>query len=954
MRLNPLRSTLFPWCHAGCLGILFLLLLALPAWAQIPPLDPATTGKLYVIAFPDTTTNINDPYFITPIADALSILVYSAANTELTITGRNEHRKINLRGGRFEIIPLNGSGGTSDNSIVTVSGTISPNTFRVESSEPIILYCSMQTAFGGDMWTPVPVEQWGKEYHVAAMPGELVADMELRGLRFKRSSDVAPAEMLIVAAYDGTTVNIYPNGKLMPPTAPRTITLNANQSYQLQSLTHSDSAIQADIAGSLIVANRPIGVISGNTRAQVREVRSAFTNNTMKNLLVEWLPSVEQYGKEFVYLPSWDTQRSLGLQTEKPGQKRKLELVRMYGSSKTPSKVYYHGGNGPVDSGSLMSRTLDEYETDALTPRYIRTGQPAQAMMISTPTMETILEMNSVLGLRIYETWSPYMMELVPREQWSSFAPYFAPTLPDKMRHYINVVADTGARDRIFDKYGSPFQFNMGRIAGSPLMWGTMEIVPGQTHYLEADRGITFSAYQYGIRKGMEYYSADTTEGAPRYQEVIALAYGFPLAPRRTILRLADSLRIDTTRRACELAVKIRSVNANPVGLRSVELAPGTINTRVDLRSPSGPGGVIGLTEVELALVPIVPEADASGTLVIIDRTGRRSTMQFSYKGDQVKFTPENLLAFNDVEVNDTGDTTVTIANTSGKVMCINAIRMRYGNQGLSVVSTTPAGPALVPAVPISLLPGEQIQVRIKAAPLAKNRQYSDTLRVMLCCSEVKLPLHLSPAVPCLSVGDLDFGVMIIGQQVTRDLRICNEGRGYVTFDDAPGDSALTWLSGNFLVRREQLDSLRAARLGPGECITIQVAFKAQKADTISTIARLWASTRDCRDTSIWKVTVRPRLSGVEREMEPGGGMLVSPNPSSGTVVIQVSARSAGHLSLEICNSLGETVASLADGTTSAGDHTFLWNASAEPAGLYYCRMKMDGRSTTASVLLQR
>lgn len=934
--------------------MLFLLLVVLPAPAQIPALDLATTGKLYVIAFPDTTTNINDPYFITPISDALSLFIYSAANTEVSITGRNEHKRVSLRGGRFEIIPLNGSGSTSDNSIVTVSGAISPNTFRVESSEPIIVYCSMQTAFGSDMWTPVPVEQWGKEYHVATMPGELVTDMELRGLRFKRSSDVAPAEMLIVAAYDGTTINIYPNGKVMPPTAPRSVTLNANQSYQLQSLTHTDSTTQADAAGSLIVANRPIGVISGNTRAQVREVRSAFTNNTMKNLLVEWLPSVEQYGREFVYLPSWDTQRSLGLQTEKPGQKRKLELVRMYGSSKTPSKVYYHGGSGPVDSGSLMSRTFDEYETDALTPRYIRTEQPAQGMMTSTPTMETILEMNSVLGLRIYDTWSPYMMELVPREQWGSFAPYFAPTFPDKMRHYINVVADTGARDRIFDKYGSPFQFNMGRIPGSPLMWGTMEIVAGQTHYLEADRGITFSAYQYGIRKGTEYYSADTTEGAPKYQEVMALAYGFPLAPRRTILRPADSLRIDTTRRACEFAVKIRAVNANPVGLRSVELAPGSSNARLELSNPAGPGGVIGLSEVELAIVPIAPDRDASGALVITDRTGKTSTVPFSYKGDQVKFSPENLLAFDDVEVNDTGDTTVTITNTSGKAMCINGIRMRYGNQALSVVSTTPAGPALVPTVPVSLLPGEQIQVRIKAAPLDRHRLYVDTLRVMLCCSEVKLPVHLSPAVPCLSVGDLDFGVMIIGQQVTRELRICNEGRGYVTFDNPPGDSALTWLNGNFLVRREQLDSLRTARLGPGECITIQVAFKAQKADTISTTARLWASTRNCRDTSVWKVLVRPRLSGVQRETEPAGGMRLSPNPSSGTVAIQVTAGAAGHLSLEIYNSLGETVATLADGFMSGGEHTFLWDGSAEPPGLYYCRMKMDGRSTTESVLLQR
>ncbi len=955
MRAHSLQSTSERILSLVGLALLAVLALTRTVRAQIPPIDPQSAGRTYVIAFPDTTTNLNDPRFPSPFPDALIIFIYSAVSNEVSIVGRNYSRTINLRGGRFETVYLNTTGSTNDNAIVTTSGEISNNTFRVEARDPIIIYCSMQTAFGGEMWAPIPVENWGKEYHVAAMPGELIADMYLNGkFRFERTPDVAPSEMLIVAAFDGTTVKIQPNSALMIPAAPTVVTLNANQAYQLQSYADTLLDQQPDMGGSHIVANRPIGVISGNTRSQVVTMRQGVTNNTMRNMLIEWLPSVEQYGTEFVYLPSWDTRRSLGIASERDGQKRLVEVVRVYGSSAAPSAIHYYHDTTSVETSSVMSRSLQHYTIAANAPAYIRTEEPAQAMMMSTPTIEAILETSANMGARIYSTWSTHMVELVPREQWTTFAPIYVPSLPYDMRHYINVVADTNALDKVFDRYGAPFDFNMGAIVGTSLMWGTTELTPDQTYYLEAKEGATFYAYQYGLRPGREYYRPDTVIHSPEYQEIMSLAYGMPLAPRRSILRPGDSLRIDTLHRPCEFNVKLRAANPNPVGFRSIEMEPGSINAHIELIQPSGPGGVIGLTEVELYIAPIDRSRDASGMLIATDRTGKRTGIPFFYKADRPQILPAQSVDFTEVAVNNAQDTVITLTNTSDKEMCINNIRLRHGNQAISVLGTSPAGPALAPAVPVSLPPGEQMQIRIRATPLASNRFYADTLRVALCCSELQIPLTVRAAIPCIDVQDLDFGVLNIGQQATQDLQICNQGQGHVTFGNPSGDSVITWLTDVFTVAQQDLDRLRSARLGPGDCIAIPVTFLAQQADTFRTVARLWANTRDCRDTSLWYAIVRKPASTVEPHGALSGTLRIAPNPTSGRAAFHVATPVPGYVSLDIYNSLGEKIAGLVNGPLHSGNHAFVWDGSAEPPGLYYCKLMINGHTTTQTVMIQR
>jgi hypothetical protein len=132
---------------------------------------------------------------------------------------------------------------------------------------------------------------------------------------------------------------------------------------------------------------------------------------------------------------------------------------------------------------------------------------------------------------------------------------------------------------------------------------------------------------------------------------------------------------------------------------------------------------------------------------------------------------------------------------------------------------------------------------------------------------------------PIIRVGDLDFGTFVLGMEgpKTLPLVICNDGTDTLTFDN-PNDPdplrVLEWIEKSFTVNQSELASLRLARLGPGMCDTVMVTFTPNTADFFQTTARFWGSTRNGRDTSVWRaVVLRPgaRLSGHDFGTRWGG-----------------------------------------------------------------------------------
>ncbi len=78
------------------------------------------------------------------------------------------------------------------------------------------------------------------------------------------------------------------------------------------------------------------------------------------------------------------------------------------------------------------------------------------------------------------------------------------------------------------------------------------------------------------------------------------------------------------------------------------------------------------------------------------------------------------------------------------------------------------------------------------------------------------------------------------------------------------------------------------------------------------------------------------------------------PNPTTGQSAISYSLPRDASVSCAVYDAAGNVVSRLAAGTQSAGEHQLKWNAEGIKAGVYFCKLTADGRSTTARVTRAR
>jgi hypothetical protein len=211
-------------------------------------------------------------------------------------------------------------------------------------------------------------------------------------------------------------------------------------------------------------------------------------------------------------------------------------------------------------------------------------------------------------------------------------------------------------------------------------------------------------------------------------------------------------------------------------------------------------------------------------------------------------------------------------------------------------------------------------------------------------------------------MDDIDFGTVRPDSTVTKVLRICNTGQGYISFSNPSGLDVITWLDQNFIVNGADKYQLANTVLGPAgstdpdapPCVTINVTFRASHDGYYSTVARVWASTRNCRDTSAWFANVVTPL-GVESGGEAGTSLTrIDPNPTHGTTRIEFSLAHAMQANVEIFDVAGQRIATLADGMMQQGHYTVTWNTAGVPAGVYYCRLTADAATTTRTIVVVR
>ncbi len=936
---------MFPSTRCVPGGRLFLLLaLLLPAFfsrSEAQQLDPFSSGRRYLIVFPDTTVNRIDPRFSETSQETYSLYIYSPVDNNVTVVqGTDPATDYELEGGVFKEIRL------FPPPIPRDLGTPYDGVYSVTSKEPIVLYCYMHTRFGTEAWAPLPVSTWGTEYYTAARPGATVRDYRNGGTTGPNSREVpAGGQIVVIAAQDSTLVRIFPNGTLANYTNTLMVLLSAGEAFQVQSLVDTTLDKQVDLGGSYITADKPIGVLTGNARTSTIDTLRGITGNAMKNAAFEWIAPAEQHGREFVYLPTMDGRQQNG----SADGRRISELVRLYGTSADFREGYYtiDAAGNSIEFG-VVNRSFLDNPNDTALPRYYNAEYPVMAVLNSPAVSRfngTVTYSGGKTGSS-YDVWGGFSVEMTPIEQWTTFAPIFVPETPTGAEHYVNVVTDENDVGKIVigDKEGNetPFQFNGGKIGGPGLAWGWLKLTPGADYYIRStDSTVTFGGFVYGDLKGVEAWRPITSE--PEYEERMGHAYGYPLAPRRRILGSGDSIAVslDTTS-CCGLTARIEVVGKSATGLQSITLEEGSVNADLLFEAPSGPTDVLGAHGATVRIAPSIPAKRTQTVLRITDRTGRTMRIPFNCSPDSVAVAPSLMLDFGQIAP-DTGCVVqeVTAINPLDRNVTVTGAdlvsgSLASGNSGFRVISTIPILPATLP-------PGGLVTARICFGALQDDSLHTDTLRVNLECGRITLPLQAYTASPCLSVNDLDFGKVRESKTEIRQLRLCNQGTGTLRFDDTDGN-AMAWLGDAFMISQTDRSRIVNARLEPGECITVDIRFApdglGDELGPTEATARFTTNSVDCVDSSLWTATViSDTASAAPNAPELSGYALqgAEPNPMTDRSEIRFSLGKPGRTVVTIHDASGREVETLLDAELEAGDHRALWRSSEHPSGRYFC-----------------
>ncbi|MCU0427415.1 MAG: YCF48-related protein [Candidatus Kapabacteria bacterium] len=93
--------------------------------------------------------------------------------------------------------------------------------------------------------------------------------------------------------------------------------------------------------------------------------------------------------------------------------------------------------------------------------------------------------------------------------------------------------------------------------------------------------------------------------------------------------------------------------------------------------------------------------------------------------------------------------------------------------------------------------------------------------------------------------------------------------------------------------------------------------------------------------------------TSVRQEELVGVSISAQPNPANGSTSIVLNLPKASSVQIFVTNVLGQTIATLHEGTLQAGQQAFSWNVTNLPSGVYFYRASINGASIGGRVVVQ-
>lgn len=273
--------------------IIFLLLFSISLYSQtkLPKqFRSSYEGNEFVVAFMQNE-------ILAGVNVDQKILISSRYNTSATVSYPDSTFEV------YTISPLNSKSIPVPMSFMNASpGQEFRKNIIINSSRNISVYAYSSQYMSSDMFAVIPTSRWGYEYQAITKGIDHYATTDNPTTDPKLGAPRS-GEFLIIANEDNTLVKFTPRKetKNHPGNQETTIMLDKWESYLVQS-KESQTKTANDLSGSVITANKKIGLISGHMRSAVPPKLEERSSDS-KDHLVEMLNSTEYFGKEYVTAP---------------------------------------------------------------------------------------------------------------------------------------------------------------------------------------------------------------------------------------------------------------------------------------------------------------------------------------------------------------------------------------------------------------------------------------------------------------------------------------------------------------------------------------------------------------------------------------------------------------------------------------------------------------------------
>jgi photosystem II stability/assembly factor-like uncharacterized protein len=139
--------------------------------------------------------------------------------------------------------------------------------------------------------------------------------------------------------------------------------------------------------------------------------------------------------------------------------------------------------------------------------------------------------------------------------------------------------------------------------------------------------------------------------------------------------------------------------------------------------------------------------------------------------------------------------------------------------------------------------------------------------------------------------------------------------------------------------------------MAPGQEVELRVALNASAVGEFTGYLRVVTQQRDTTEI-ICHVAV-PTAADPHASLLPDRMQLVVfPNPGNASFVLRYNLTRESHAMLRVFDLSGRLVETLFEGQAAAGEHSQVWNAAAQPSGLYFVRLEAGAERITQKLLL--